>query len=130
MCFSPKNVLSCTFHSSHYPQGIYQCCGSGIRCLFDPRDPGWVENQDPDPGFGMNIPDHISKCLEQFFWVNFDADADPGIMLTLDPGSGMENIRIRDKEEVRRAYVVIISQTSVVLKACNFKDLTLYGKPY
>jgi hypothetical protein len=29
-----------------------QCCGSEIRCLFDPsvRDPGWVKNQDPDPG--------------------------------------------------------------------------------
>jgi hypothetical protein len=40
-----------------------QCCGSGsgIRCLFDPwiRDPGWVESQDPDPGSGMNNPDHI-----------------------------------------------------------------------
>jgi len=28
-----------------------QCCGSGIRCLFNPwiRDPGWIKNQDPDP---------------------------------------------------------------------------------
>jgi hypothetical protein len=35
--------------------------GSGIRCLFDPwiRDPGWVESQHPDPGSGMNNPDHI-----------------------------------------------------------------------
>ncbi len=26
--------------------------GSGIQCLFDPwiRDPGWVKNQDLDPG--------------------------------------------------------------------------------
>ncbi len=26
--------------------------GPGIRCLFDPwiREPGWVKNQDPDPG--------------------------------------------------------------------------------
>jgi hypothetical protein len=33
----------------------------GIRCLFDPwiRDPGWVESQHPDPGSGMNNPDHI-----------------------------------------------------------------------
>ncbi len=38
-----------------------QCCGSGIRCLFDPwiRDPGWVESQHPDPGSGTNNPDHI-----------------------------------------------------------------------
>ncbi len=28
------------------------CCGPGIRCHFDPwiRHPGWVKNQDPDPG--------------------------------------------------------------------------------
>jgi hypothetical protein len=32
------------------------------------RDPGWVKNQDPD-GSGMNIPDHISKSLEQIFGV-------------------------------------------------------------
>jgi hypothetical protein len=24
-------------------------CLSGIRCLFDPLDPGWVKSQDPDP---------------------------------------------------------------------------------
>jgi hypothetical protein len=32
-----------------------------IRGLFDPwiRDPGWVESQHPDPGSGMNNPDHI-----------------------------------------------------------------------
>jgi hypothetical protein len=29
-----------------------QCCGSGIHCLFDPWiwDPGWVKNQNPNPG--------------------------------------------------------------------------------
>jgi hypothetical protein len=44
-----------------------QCCGSGIRCLFNPwiRDGG--KNQDPDPG-GMNNPDHISESLEIIFW--------------------------------------------------------------
>jgi hypothetical protein len=51
----------------------------------------------------MNIPDHISKRLETIFWVKilklpvFDTDPDPGIFLTLDPGSGMVKIRIRDK---------------------------------
>jgi hypothetical protein len=43
--------------------GFFQCCGSGsgIRCLFDPWiwDPGWVESQHPNPGSGMNNPDHI-----------------------------------------------------------------------
>ncbi len=31
--------------------------GSGIRCLFDPwiRDPGWVKNQDPIPGWISRI---------------------------------------------------------------------------
>jgi hypothetical protein len=43
------------------------------------------------PGSGMNTPDHISESLEIMFWVKilkfFDAD----------PGSWIENIRIRDK---------------------------------
>jgi hypothetical protein len=45
-----------------------------IPILFYPwiRDPGWVNNQDPDPGSGswMNILDHISESLETIFWVN------------------------------------------------------------
>jgi hypothetical protein len=48
----------------------------------------------------MNIPDHISESLETLFCVKiltfFDADEDPGIFPTLDPGSGMEKIRIQD----------------------------------
>jgi hypothetical protein len=36
--------------------------GSGIR------DPGWVENQDPDLGSG-NIPYHIFESLETIFGV-------------------------------------------------------------
>jgi hypothetical protein len=37
--------------------------------LFDPWiwDPGWVTNQDPDLGSGINISDHISKSLETIF---------------------------------------------------------------
>jgi hypothetical protein len=49
---------------------------------FDPwiRDPGWLKSQDPDPGSGMNNPDHISKSLETIFWVKIFKffDADPG----------------------------------------------------
>ncbi len=49
----------------------------------------------------MNIPNHNSESLETIFWVKilkfFDTDSDPGIFLTLDPGSEMEKIRIRDK---------------------------------
>jgi hypothetical protein len=63
-----------------------QCCGSGIRCIFDPWiwDPGWVESQHPDPGSGMNNPDHIFQSLEIIFLVFFRVtilkffDADPG----------------------------------------------------
>ncbi len=50
----------------------------------------------------MNIPDHISECLETIFGFKilkfFDVDSDPGsgIFLTLDPGPGMEKIWIRD----------------------------------
>jgi hypothetical protein len=49
----------------------------------------------------MNIPDHISESSETIFWAKilkfFDADADPGFLLTLDPRSWMGKIRIRDK---------------------------------
>jgi hypothetical protein len=52
--------------------------------------------------------DHISGSLETIFWVTipkfFYADADPGIFLTLDPGSGMENIRIRDPGYASRIH--------------------------
>jgi hypothetical protein len=52
-------------------------------------------------GSGINIPDHISESLETIFWVKklkfFDADPGSEIFLTLDPGSGMEKNRFRDK---------------------------------
>ncbi len=58
-------------------------CGGGEggkeqKAVFHPglfdlriRDPGWVKNQDPDPGSGsgMNIPDPISESLKTIFWV-------------------------------------------------------------
>jgi hypothetical protein len=51
------------------------------------------KNQDPGSESGMNIPDHISESLDTIIWVKilkfFDADADPGIFLTLDLGSGI-----------------------------------------
>jgi hypothetical protein len=31
------------------------------------RDPGWVESQHPEPGSGMNNPDHIFYSLENIF---------------------------------------------------------------
>jgi hypothetical protein len=36
---------------------LLQCCGSGsgIHCLFDPLDPGWVISQDPDPRYRSGI---------------------------------------------------------------------------
>jgi hypothetical protein len=70
--------------------------GYGIVCFFGPwiRDPGWVESQHPDPGSGMNNPDHIFYCLETIFFVFL------GVKILKffyeDPGSGMEKSRIRD----------------------------------
>jgi hypothetical protein len=52
----------------------------------------------------MNIPDHISESLETIFGLKilkfFDADPGFGIFLTLDPGSGMVKIRIRNSERI------------------------------
>ncbi len=71
-----------------------QCCGSGIRCLFDPwnRNTGWVKSQDSDPGYrsGMEksrirVKSHGSATLvgwtyEAVLWIRlgFNADPDPG----------------------------------------------------
>jgi hypothetical protein len=59
------------------------------------RDPGWVKNQDPDPG--CNDPDHISESLETNFWVTILK-----FLMRIrdeknsDPGSWMEKIWIVD----------------------------------
>jgi hypothetical protein len=49
----------------------------------------------------MNNLDHISESLETVICVKilklFDADPGSRIFLTLDPGTGMEKIRIREK---------------------------------
>jgi hypothetical protein len=49
----------------------------------------------------MNILHHISESLETIIWVKilkfFDADPDPGIFLTLDPGWKKFGSGIRDK---------------------------------
>jgi hypothetical protein len=73
---------------------LRQCCGSvGVRCLFDPWA-GWVKNQDPGSGSGMNILGiRISESLEtifglKYFFKFFDAFADRGIFFNLDQGSG------------------------------------------
>jgi hypothetical protein len=59
--------------------GAFLTPGSGIR------NTGWVKNQDPypDPGSGMNNPDHISESLETMFWVKIlkFCDADPGSVM-------------------------------------------------
>ncbi len=62
------------------------------------------QDLDPGSGSGINIPDHISGSLEtisgvkilKFFYVDVDADADPGSGNRFYPGSGREKIRIRD----------------------------------
>jgi hypothetical protein len=72
-----------------------QCCGSGAFLT-----PGSETGKKSRSGSGMNIPD--LKAEKQFFWFKilkfFDADPDRGsrTFLTLDPGSGMEKIWIRD----------------------------------
>jgi hypothetical protein len=67
------------------------------QVLFDPwiLDPGLGgKNPDPDPGFGMNIPNHISESLVTISWVKntfkyFASDQVPCIRdrKNLDPGS-------------------------------------------
>ncbi len=62
--------------------------GSGASFTPWIRDPGWVKNQDPDPGCTSQIIG-ISESLKTIFWVKtlkfLDADADPG-WKNSDPG--------------------------------------------
>jgi hypothetical protein len=55
---------------------------------FDPwiRDPGWVESQHPDPGSGMNNPDHIFQSLETIFFVFLGLKYLNTLMRIRDPG--------------------------------------------
>ncbi len=83
----------------------YQCCGSGsgIRCPFDPLDPGSGMGKKSRSESGIIILDHISESLETFSWVKFlnsllririrDPESfwpwfrDPGLKIRiLDPG--------------------------------------------
>jgi hypothetical protein len=66
-------------------------CGPVLRIrnpvAFRPRDPGKKSGS----GSRLNSPDHIFVSLETIFWVKIFKFFD------VDPGSGMEKIRIRDK---------------------------------
>jgi hypothetical protein len=67
---------------------VEQCSGSGIRCFFDPwiRDLVWLKNQDPIWTTLIKFPRALKK--KKIFRLKF---------FDVDPGSGMEKIRIRDK---------------------------------
>ncbi len=84
-----------------------------IRPIRDPvpfwvRDPGWVKNQDPDPGSGfwMNNPDHISEIfpgsatLENYQF--------PG-------GGGVLNIRFQPKYRHLRSVLRIRIRIPIIL---------------
>jgi hypothetical protein len=58
-----ESVAEVAFYSVRKitPIIFYQCCRSGIRCLFDP----WIRLLDP----GSWIPTHIFEILVTIFWV-------------------------------------------------------------
>jgi hypothetical protein len=74
------------------------CCGSGIRCFYDPfiRDWGWKKSRDRvrDPGSGMNIPDMNFENLVSVFGVKNTSNSLMQIWIwdLVNPGSGMEII--------------------------------------
>jgi hypothetical protein len=64
--------------------GAFLTPGSGIR------DPESGMGKKSGSGSGMKNPDHISESLKTIYWVKTLEFFD------VDPGSGMEIIRIRD----------------------------------
>jgi hypothetical protein len=73
----------------------------GSCAFFKPLDPGMEKN--PDPGFGINLPDHVSESLEakkylnSFFCESGSIISDLVPVPLMDPETGMEKIRIWDK---------------------------------
>jgi len=97
-------------------------------CLLDPE---WVKNEDQDPGLGseMNVLDHFSESLETIFWLKNTSilKCGSGIFLTLDPGSGMEKIQIRDKNPGSATLVYWIAYC--LSSCCSLPDV-FYSTKY
>ncbi len=90
-----------------------QCCGSGSDAFVTPRSGIWdglnkkIRIRDPDPGriFWIIFP----RAWEKFFRLNiFCCGCGSGSGNLFGPGSGMENIRIRDKHP-RSATLMFVS---------------------
>ncbi len=70
----------------------------------------------------MNIPDHISESLETIFVLKYLNSLvqmrirDTGIFFSLDPGSGMEKIRIRSKHP----------GSATLVSTCSFEKSGIY----
>jgi hypothetical protein len=87
-----------------------------------------IRYPDPESGSGMNTWYHMSESLENFFWVKirrfFESGCGSGNLFY--PGSGMENIRIRDKHPGSATLVAKIGVRSGVLGGCTV-DPELFG---
>jgi hypothetical protein len=92
---------------------LYKCCESGIQCIFDPwiQDPGWVKNQDPDPGCISRII--FLRAEKQFFGLLKFFDADPGsrIRNLFDPGSG-SGINIPDPQHCFVPEMLVLAKVT------------------
>jgi hypothetical protein len=76
------------------PDSRSQCCRSGIRCLFDPQDPGSGMGKKPKSGPKINIPYHISESLETIFGLkNLNSLMRIRIRDLFDPGFGIRDAR-------------------------------------
>jgi hypothetical protein len=75
------------------------------------------ESQHPDPGSGMNNPDHIFWSLETIFLLFW------GLKFKFfdeDPGSGMEAVRIRDPGWKKVGFGINIPDSPHCLKLSYF----------
>ncbi len=81
-----------------------QCCGSWIRCLFDP---GWVKSQDPDPGW--TIGSYFRKLRNHFFGLKY-----LNSLMRVRDGK----IRIRDKHP---------GSATLILSRVSFRLLATYS---
>ncbi len=105
ICAMWINIAACglSFYAVNRTAG---CLSLLSPVVADPESGGFLppnrDGKNPDPGSGINIPDHISKSLVAIFWVKIMK------FLLCVRGSGMEKLgsRIPDKHPGSATVVI------------------------
>ncbi len=92
-------------------------------------NPGSEKGKNPDPGSGMNIPDHFSESLKEVFSIKilkfFYSDADLVSRDLFDPGSGRPSFEEKSKDFLDLMIILEPTQSSrseMENQICSFQQ--------